>query len=239
MSKLNKSEAIHALNDIVDMQKKEKDFIIFIPSKDNISEREIMQHEYELLGYYVNKHPLDSFSTKMNQLYQVWDLKEEEEGTTVSIGGIITECKFIQTKAGKKMAFLTLEDKTGRIEVVIFPKMFDKYNHYLEKNKLIEVHGKVEIDENEINEEIVRTAKVMASSVHPLEETKALKEIILRISCKEDLYKIKKVLQDNVGDVPVFLEYQNFILETSYKIKQTNDALLSIKELCLTREITL
>ena len=237
MATLTKSQAIYALNDIVDIQKKDRDFIIFIPNKETISEKEMMQHEYDLLGYYVNKHPLDNFKTKMQQLYSIERLKEEQDAANVSVGGIIAEYKNIQTKAGKKMAFLTLEDKTGRVEVVVFPKLFEKLSGFLEKNLLVEIFGKLEIEENEVNDEVIRVPKIMATTIQPLEESKALKELILRLNCKEDLLKIKKVLQENIGNIPVFLEYQNFLLETSYRIKQTNDALLSIRELCLTREV--
>ena len=71
MSKINKSEAIYALEHIVDLQKKKEDFIIFIPSKRNMTEDEMMSKEFELLGYYLTKHPLDNFKSKVNRFKEL------------------------------------------------------------------------------------------------------------------------------------------------------------------------
>jgi len=240
MSKINKAEAIYALESIVDQQKKKENFVIFIPSKGNMTEDEMMSKEYELLGYYLTKHPLDNYTSKLASVDKIGDLAEYPSGRSVNVCGIIIECKVIQTKAGKNMAFLNLEDLTGRLEVVIFPNTYEKVKHLLITNALIEISGKVEVEENESQDEdaeITKTAKILAMGIKNLEETYKIKEIVLRLTCKEDLEAIAKIIKYTTGNIPINIEYNNFMLETSYKISQNIDVLSQLRELCLIKEI--
>lgn len=240
MSRMNKSEAIYALEHIVDLQKKKEDFIVFIPSKTNMNEDEMMAKEFELLGYYLTKHPLDNFKSKVSSVDKIGELSEYPSGKSVNICGIIVEKKVIQTKAGKTMAFLTVEDLTGRIEVIVFPASFEKFKAYITDNGLIELIGKVEIEETEPEEEEelpTKTAKILLSTMKPLEETYKIKELRLKLTCREQLEEIVKLLKYSVGHVPIFIEYENFLLETSYKISQNIDVLTKLRDLCLIKEI--
>ena len=240
MSKINKAEAIYALENIVDQQKKKENFVIFIPSKRNLTEDEMMSKEYELLGYYLTKHPLDNYTSKLASVDKIGDLAEYPSGRSVNVCGIIIECKVIQTKAGKNMAFLNLEDLTGRIEIVIFPNTYEKVKHLLITNALIEISGKVEVEESEPQDEdseITKTAKILAMGIKNLEETYKIKEIVLRLTCKEDLEAIAKIIKYTTGNIPINIEYNNFMLETSYKISQNIDVLSQLRELCLIKEV--
>lgn len=243
MSKINKSQAIHALESIVELQKKKDNFIIFIPSKENITEDEMMRKEYELLGYYLTKHPLDNYKSKVESVNKIIQILEYESGQEVNICGIIVECKVIQTKAGKQMAFLQLEDLTGRIEVIVFPSTYQRSKNLININNLIEISGKIEIEEMESSEDDentlpTKTAKILAQVIKPLEEMANIKEIRLRLNCKEKLEEIAKTLKYQVGNIPIFIEYDNFLLETSFRISQNIDVLNQLRELCLIKEIT-
>jgi DNA polymerase-3 subunit alpha len=243
MAKINKNEAIHALESIVDLQKKKDDFIIFIPSKKNLTEDDMMSKEYELLGYYLTKHPLDNYQSKLASVDKIGLLSEYPTGKMVNICGIIVEAKIIKTKAGKEMSFLQLEDLTGRIEIVVFPKTHEKFKSYIKNNGLIEIAGKVEIEESEAEydpeagEIPHKTAKILASAFRPLEEMAKIKELRLKLSCKEDLEEILKTLKYEIGNIPIFIEYENFLLETSFRISQNIDVLNKLRELCLIKEI--
>jgi DNA polymerase-3 subunit alpha len=242
MSKINKSEAIHALESIADLQKKKENFIVFIPSKKNLTEDEMMAKEYELLGYYLTKHPLDNYKSKVESVNKIGQILEIQSGESVTICGIIVECKVIQTKAGKQMAFLQVEDLTGRIEVVIFPSTYQKYKNLININNLIEASGKIEIEEMESSEDDEnslpnKSAKILAQVIKPLEAMANIKEIRLRLNCKEKLEEITKTLKYQVGNIPIFIEYDNFLLETSFRISQNIDVLNQLRELCLIKEI--
>lgn len=240
MSKINKSEAIHALGSIVELQKKKDDFIIFIPSKENLSEDEMMIKEFELLGYYLTKHPLDNYKSKLASVTKIGDLAEYPSSKSVVVCGIIVESKVIQTKAGKMMAFLQLEDLTGRTEIVIFPSTYEKYKTYISNNGLIELVGKVEVEESESENEDelpVKTAKILASGIRPLEEMCKIRELRLKLNCKENLEQIVGILKYESGNIPILIEYSDFLLETSFRISQNIDILNQLRELCLIKEI--
>lgn len=243
MSKFNKREAIHALEHIVDLQKKKEDFIVFIPSKQNLTEDEMMIKEYELLGYYLTKHPLDNFRSKLASVDKIGELAEYPSGKSINICGIITENKAIVTKAGKHMAFLQVEDLTGRIEIVVFPATYAKFKSYITDNGLVEIAGKVEVEETEVDADSdsdavpTKTAKILASVIKPLEESYRIKELILKLTCKEELVEIAKILKYEHGNIPIFIEYDDFLLETSYRISQNIDILSRLRELCLIKEI--
>lgn len=244
MAKINKSEAIHALDGIVDHQKKKEDFIVFIPSRKDITQDDMMNKEFELLGYYLTKHPLDNYESKLASVDKIGELSEYPSSKTVNVCGVIVEMKIIQTKAGKTMSFLQLEDLTGRVEVVVFPGTHEKFKSYIKNNGLIEIAGKVEIEESEAEydpeagELPVKTAKILASAFRPLEEMAKIKELRLKLNCKEDLEEIVKTLRYQVGSIPIFIEYEDFLLETSFRISQNIDVLNKLRELCLIKEIT-
>lgn len=243
MSKINKNEAIHALESIIDQQKKKDSFVFFIPSKENLTEDEMMSKEFELLGYYLTKHPLDNYKSKLASVDPVGRLIDYTNGKSITICGVIVECKIIKTKAGKEMSFLQVEDLTGRVEVVVFPGTHDKFREHIKDNGLIEITGKVEVEESdaeydtEAGEFPHRTAKVLASVLKPLEEMARIKELILKLNCKENLEEIKKTLKYEIGNIPIVLEYEDFILETPYRISQNVDVLNKLRDLCLIKEI--
>lgn len=101
--------------------------------------------EKELLGLYISGHPLDKFKDKLQKReYTVKKVLDGlEEGMAVAVAGIINEAKTINTKSFEKMAFVNFSDLTGSIEVVVFPKIFDKYKNLLEPNKCVIIKGRV------------------------------------------------------------------------------------------------
>lgn len=237
MSKMTKSQMIESASDLVDVAKTSENVVVFIPSMEEVSEKENMHNEFDLLGYFVSKHPLDDYKTKISQLDQIGELSELREGTRVHLGGILSAFRPTRTKKGDNMAFATLEDNTGRIEVIIFSSIFARAEHFLAQNALVEIKGKIEIDEKEVNGELIRKPKLIASFIHPLENVEQLKKISLKVLQGDNLKEIEKILKERRGDLPVDIEYENFSLETSYRIPQTIDLINSLKAYCLVKEI--
>jgi len=101
--------------------------------------------EKELLGLYISGHPLDKFSKQLSKsktnLSKV--KKEYLEGVITVVAGIVEECKMILTKKGDKMAFVRLSDFSGSLEVVVFPKIYEKFADMLEEEKCILIKGKI------------------------------------------------------------------------------------------------
>jgi DNA polymerase III subunit alpha len=111
-----------------------------------------LQWEKELLGLYVSSHPLKSVENLLGKkAFSIAKILNQEfssnmPGTPVSrirIGGIVSSIKRIVTKAGKPMLFLSLEDLTDKIEVVVFPSIIEKYPTAIQENKIVLVAGRL------------------------------------------------------------------------------------------------
>lgn len=100
--------------------------------------------EKELLGLYVSGHPLDEHREKLTRFGKTIAMVEGEskEGVEVMAAGILSEVKTILTKSGDKMAFATLMDKSGKIEIVAFPKTFTAVRDLFVPEKCLAIKGK-------------------------------------------------------------------------------------------------
>jgi len=117
--------------------------------------------EKELLGLYVSSHPLDNFKGILEKkTFPLGKLTEDVVGKLVKIGGMISTIKRIITRTGKPMLFLSLEDLTNKVEVVVFPGVIDKNPTVFQENKVVFVKGKVDNRDGEI--------KVLADEVEEI-----------------------------------------------------------------------
>ncbi|MEK9157751.1 MAG: DNA polymerase III subunit alpha [Patescibacteria group bacterium] len=100
--------------------------------------------EKDLLGLFVSAHPLSEFRSILNY-EKVMPIKNIPPRATeqIKIGGLVTTVKKIVTKSNKQMLFANVEDLTGKIEVVVFPTIYDKYPDVFVENSIILVKGKV------------------------------------------------------------------------------------------------
>lgn len=113
-----------------------------------MNQKDKLSLEKELLGIYITENPiskmLDHF--QHNGLPKISDIMEKSPDTLVKFVAIVSKYKKISTKKnGLPMAFLTLEDETGKIEVVIFPKIFEKCQEMLIENKPVYIEGKTNL----------------------------------------------------------------------------------------------
>ncbi len=100
--------------------------------------------EKELLGLFVSSHPLEDYKAILEKKsVQIANLDASLSRRNVKIGGIISKIKKIITKTGKPMLFMTLEDLSDRIEVVVFPSMIEKKPTLFKENKIVFVSGKI------------------------------------------------------------------------------------------------
>jgi len=114
--------------------------------------------EKELLGLYISGHPLDKYREMLEAgPYQIKNLKS---GSAVTLFALIKTTKQISTKKGDLMAFLTLEDLTGSVEAIMFPKTYKKYREMLEENHLVAINGTVEERNNSL--------QIIAEKMKPL-----------------------------------------------------------------------
>lgn len=112
-------------------------------STQEYEKNELLQFEKELLGLYVSGHPLEEIEDRL-ALFRTCTLNEvHPDGTEKDflIGGRIEEFKNIQTKSGSVMSFITLEDMTGQLEVVVFPGAFEKFEPLIRPDSLLVIRG--------------------------------------------------------------------------------------------------
>ena len=134
--------------------------------------------EKDITGVYITGHPLDGYRDMLSTLRfstaDLADLEEREDrglsldGQMVDMGGIIVESKGKATKKGAYMGFATLEDLTGQIECLVFPKVYERYQFMLNPDELVVLTGRLSVREEE-------SPKLLVETVTRLEDWKAEK----------------------------------------------------------------
>jgi DNA polymerase-3 subunit alpha len=111
-----------------------------------VNRREILNWERELIGLYVSDHPLSPVMDELTQAvtHFAGQLNDASHGEKVRVAGMVTRIRHHQTKTGQQMAFATLEDIQGNIELVIFPRTWDKVQALVQFDHIILVDGKVD-----------------------------------------------------------------------------------------------
>jgi DNA polymerase-3 subunit alpha len=119
--------------------------------------------EKELLGLYVSGHPLESFKDKLAKGAKLSDIKTNgRNNITIITVGHVDEIRPILTKKGDNMAFMKISDLTDSLEVVVFPKLYEKHSEILESGKCIVIKGKISNRNGEIS--------LIADGIKELEE---------------------------------------------------------------------
>ncbi|MDR7426403.1 MAG: DNA polymerase III subunit alpha [Armatimonadota bacterium] len=131
---------------------------------EEFSDRERLAMEKEMLGLYISDHPLAHLQEDLAARVSlpIGQLSEVPDRTTVTVGGIVTALKRTTTRSGSVMAFLTLEDLTGAVEVIVFPKTYEQNAFLLKKDAVLVVRGRADVAEQQV--------KVLAESLFPLAE---------------------------------------------------------------------
>lgn len=204
------SEQMLNLNEVADFDDKEK-----------------LGYEAELLGIYVSGHPLEKFADVMKQLSSMsiaeihdipmverpeFDFKNKDQKKhdpskrSMVVAGIITEKKNILTKKGDKMCFATLEDLSGKIECIVFPKVFVEHFELLEGDEPLVMTGMVNLSEN--------PKKFFPNKIQLMRDESEERVTSVRINVdlnqlnEYSLAKLKQVLLSYRGSVPAHLIFE-------------------------------
>ncbi len=161
----------------------------------------LLNMEKELLGIYVSGHPLGQYERAIRErtTAQAADLAEMAEGGRVTLGGLAVQMRRITTKNGEPMAFLTLEDMTGQVEVVIFPRVYARSAKALDGDSpVLLVTGKLQLRDDE--------PKILAEELIPI-TTAGRSKVYLRVPKNDQrlLERLRATLQLCHGASPVYL----------------------------------
>ena len=188
---------------VSDEQKKE--FDIPLPNVGEYEKETLLSFEKEVLGIYASGHPMEEYEAKWRKSISAtsaeFQIDEESgrtkvrEGAKEIIGGMITAKTIKHTKNNKTMAFLTIEDLLGTVEVVVFPKDYEKSREFLNEDSKVFVKGRV-------SEEDDNASKLICESIIPFEQTKC--ELWIQFADKNQYLaeeaKLFELLSDSDGN---------------------------------------
>ena len=121
-----------------------------LPSPAKYTSKEQLMWERELLGLYISAHPLDNFDAFFEeQTIPLHNISPKIDGQSVTVGGLVTTLRTIITKAGTKMAFAGIEDKSSECEVIIFPNLYEQLGDKLHQDVVVKITGRVSARDRE------------------------------------------------------------------------------------------
>ena len=189
-----------SLFDMVDENQK-AEFDIPLPDVGEYEKETKLAFEKEVLGVYLSGHPMEEYEEKWRksiskttldfQLVEDTGHTKVLDGAREIIGGMITDKTIKYTKNNKVMAFVTLEDMLGSVEVVVFPKDYEKNQQYLNEDSKVFIKGRV-------SEEDDAPSKLICESVIPFEQTK--RELWLQYGSKEEYLAEEAQLLELIKD---------------------------------------
>jgi DNA polymerase-3 subunit alpha len=195
-----------------------------LPEAEEWSDHSKLAFEKESLGFYVTGHPLERHRRELERYVtaNLGRLGEQPEGATVRVAGMVQGVKPKTTKAGERMAFVTLEDLEGSVEVVVFPKTFKEAEAALSSGGPLVVDGTIDATGagglggagtagGSEEEGMEKKVKVRADSIVPLSEFRKKENfaVMLHLSAvglsRDDLASLREVLGRHRGSAPVRL----------------------------------
>ena len=184
-----------------------------LPVVREFSEKERLNMEKEVLGMYLSGHPLSEYKSELDRktsinMKKINELKENEKtfmklhDREVIMGGMVIAKRIMTTKRNEIMAFITLEDLYGAIEVVVFPQTLKKFNILLNDDSIILIKGAISIDDDE--------AKLIARDIKDINEEYRFNSEKISFDLKGNSNKPKSkqmnVRIDTVGDEELLMK---------------------------------
>ncbi len=119
---------------------------IHLPDVKNVDKREMLNWERELIGLYISDHPLTPYQAQLAKIvsYFSGQLGEAQHEEKVRVAGLVTGVRPYQTKTGKPMGFVTLEDIQGNMDLVLFPRTWKDYQAALTVGQIVIIEGKID-----------------------------------------------------------------------------------------------
>ena len=189
-----------SLFDLVSEEEK-SDFQIQLPKVGEYAKETKLAFEKEVLGVYISGHPLEEYEEQWQKAISAttldFQLDEESnhskvhDGAREIIGGFITEKTMKATKTNQMMAFVTVEDLLGTVEVVVFPRDYEKNRNLLEVDRKVFIKGRV-------SEEDDKPSKLICEKVVPFNQIK--RELWIQFPDKADYLKNEQIVYGYLAD---------------------------------------
>lgn len=200
---------------------------------EEFEDKQIQTFEKEFLGFYVTSHPLSSIRDKLPFLmtHKISDIVEVPTDKMVTICGLITSVKQIPTKKDptKFIKFITIEDLSGKIEVVCFSRKQIEYDAYLQSEQKVIISGKVSRRDEE-------SVSLILETVKPIENSNIFTLELLEEISYEELVALKDILVAHTGSDPVIIKVSSgeddvkIISSSIFWVNSSNDLVNSLKK---------
>jgi DNA polymerase-3 subunit alpha len=179
-----------------------------LPNVPEWDQAQRLKYERELTGFYITAHPLARYEATIHALATATtaNITELSDGKEVRLCGIIAAVKAMLTKKGDRMAYVTLEDLQGTVEVIVFPDLFKTVGDLIAPERLIRVTGTIDRGD--------KGTKIRALKIEPLAEvqTQTIKRIHIRLAArpevKDQLPRLLDVFKRHPGSTAVSLTFR-------------------------------
>ena len=210
-----------------------------LPEVGEFDKETLLMFEKEMLGVYVSGHPLDDYAKRIAGMVTAravdFMLDEEtmetslKEGAYVTAGGLVAACNIKVTKRGDQMAFVTLEDLTGTLEVIVFANQFSRARNILEEDAKIFVTGRVSEDAN-------GSQKLIAEKIISFDDMP--KEVWIRCRDEKEYVFLRSRLESMIQRYPgkdgivIYLENEKKMRRLSNPFYASDESVERLREIC-------
>jgi len=209
------------------------------------SDEQRLTGEKETLGLYLTGHPIEQYEHEIRAITssRIVDLRPVKD-QSVTVAGLITAIRTMNSRRGDRIAFITLDDRSGRIEVAVFSEAFVRFRDLLVKDSLVVVEGTISIDDYSGG------VRMSADEIHGFDQAREYFSRALEIAVLSDQAgngfsaSLAEVLQPFCdGSCPVWLKYQGqgakarMVLGNQWRVHPTDELLRRLREMSGSDEV--
>ncbi|MCQ2550854.1 MAG: DNA polymerase III subunit alpha [Clostridia bacterium] len=197
---------------LFDMQDMSQELGNTLPDVANFDKKVLLMLEKEMLGVYITDHPLNDYvdlikkkgTINSDELRHAEEEGKVKDGMKGVIVGMVNSVKTLITKSNTLMAFVEVEDLYGTVEIIVFPKVYEKYRSLLAPDKVIAISGTVNFKEEE-------SPKILADKIADVQDLDSIEESPVKLRLEDDdlLDQVKLMLKMNPGKRQVLIYLSN------------------------------
>lgn len=211
------------------------------------SEQERLDAERETLGLYLTGHPIRRYKEELAQITDATlaDLRPNDDQTMI-VAGLVVAMRTLNTRRGDRMAFITLDDQTGRLELAVFSELFQRHRDILVKDNLLVVEGNVATDD------FTGGFKMSAERIYNVDQARAAfaKRLVIEVdptrAANGFIGELKQILAPvRRGTCPIFIRYERpdaeaeILLGDEWRVTPTGLVLEQLERLVGERRVRL
>jgi DNA polymerase-3 subunit alpha len=175
------------------------------PDLEEWQESELLNYEKESLGFFITGHPLARYESILKKFANgdTQTIRESSEGRVVRIGGVVRDYKLYQDRKGGVMAFVTLEDLSGLVELTLFASLYASVSELIQKDSAVMVEGRVNRDET--------STKILVETVVPIDQAEETWTTSVHVNLdlstvrRESLVKLSEIFAKYRGSSATYL----------------------------------